>query len=173
MRVERRVLGGVDEVGDEDRHRIVCRRRDELTLIPPDPDRYRQQQDDRGNGVRQADRPLDRNQLALRVEPVERRDEVCGRRVALLAIRLEAPGDHLLDRLRDARVDRLRQRRRRFDARLQLLDRARRVRMALAEQHVEEYQAQGVDVGALVDGLTLGLLRRHVLHGAEDRSDHR
>ena len=45
--------------------------------------------------------------------------------------------------------------------------------MALAEQYVQEDQPERVDIGALIGRLASGLFRRHVLHGAENRSDHR
>ena len=61
-----------------------------------------------------------------------------------------------------------------FHPRLQLGERVLGApRPALPDEHVVHDQTERVDVGALIDMLSLGLLRRHVLHGADHGAEHR
>ena len=98
------IAGAVLEVGDHDRHRVVLRRRNELTAgtttcrrstapgaaRPPRPHEA---------GRRRADR----HQLAVIVEPIERRDELGRRLIALLADRARDTRDRVRRALRDRR----------------------------------------------------------------------
>ena len=65
---------------------------------------------------------------------------------------------------------------RRQRRRIDVHDRRDQARLALAVErlpageHFVEHGAEREDVGARVDGLSLHLLRRHVAHGAEDRT---
>ena len=111
-----------------------------------------------------------RDQLA-RLEAHEVVGELLRRRVAQRRIarhRLFDDGDEVARHARLAPQQRLRP----FGqhTRQRLRRRSARVRRRAREQVIED-GADGVDVGALVDGLALGLLGRHVRRRAEDGAD--
>ena len=164
----------VVEVRHQDRHR---RRRLGRHPRPRQlPGAHERRQDHRRRGHQEALRePLrQRPQLALLVEAVDVGRQLPGRGVARGGVRLDAPGDDPLEGRGSVRPQ-LRQRGQglllppgRF-----LEGRAGAALATAAGEQVVQDQAEGVDVGAVVDRLAPELLRGHVLQRPDDGARHR
>ena len=117
--------------------------------------------------------PHERERLAVLIEAIEIGRQIARRLIALGGIRIEAARDQPVDRFRNRRVDRSHRWWRMLHAPLELFKGVSRGSFASAKQHVREDQSERVEIGALIDGFALGLLRRHVLDRSEDGSRHR
>ena len=130
-----------------------------------------QRQDDGRGGGNQPRRqtPYQRQRRAVRVEAIERGNELRGGLEARRGVGLEQARDDPIECLRNLRLHRAQGRRALGDAALQLLDRAEVAAATMqADQHVGHDQPERVHVGALIGRLAFGLFGRHVGDGADD-----
>src|SRR5262249_55184443 len=113
-----------------------------------------------GEGARRV--VADERRLVRALARVERLRERLRVLPALLSLLRERPEDHALEGLGDLGALRARRRRRLLDLLLQELHRALAGEGDLSREHLIEDDADGVEVGARVDGLTASLLGGHV-----------
>jgi hypothetical protein len=108
------------------------------------------------------------------IEEIQILSELSRRLIARGRLRLRAAVDDSLERFRQRWIERTKRRERLLDAGHQLGDGTLRARAAAGpEDHVEEHQAERVDVSAVIDRLRHRLFRRHVFERADDRPGHR